>query len=127
MTTLAPSVAPQQSEPPAPTVRQYIRYLFYKAAPTWRHLSAAERESARTELPVCVHDGQKPPVVSAFLRGEQASHGRAHPCRPRVPTCEDQHELLLRAGRPGVCGRLRDRLSGRFPRSGGKAARRRIE
>src|SRR5213083_2172086 len=50
MTTLAPSVAPQQSEPPAPTVRQYIRYLFYKAAPTWRHLSAAEREAARTEL-----------------------------------------------------------------------------
>jgi chlorite dismutase len=50
MTTLAPSEAPQHADPSAPTVRQYLRYLFYKAAPTWRHLSVADRESARAEL-----------------------------------------------------------------------------
>src|ERR1041385_2012000 len=50
MTTLAPSAAPQPAESPAPTVRQYIRYLFYKAAPSWRQLSTAERDAARNEL-----------------------------------------------------------------------------
>src|SRR5437868_10635379 len=50
MSTLAPSAAPQPAEPPAPTVRQYLRYLFYKAAPSWRQLSTAERDAARNEL-----------------------------------------------------------------------------
>jgi chlorite dismutase len=50
MTTVVPSVAPQGTEPPAPTVRQYIRYLFYKARPSWRALSAAERDAARWDL-----------------------------------------------------------------------------
>jgi chlorite dismutase len=43
-----PSVAP--SAPEAPTTRQYIRYLFYKARPSWRQLAADERAAARTEL-----------------------------------------------------------------------------
>src|SRR5207237_3101499 len=50
MTTPAPNAAPPQPEPVAPTVRQYIRYLFYKAAPSWRRLSTAERDAARGEL-----------------------------------------------------------------------------
>src|SRR4051794_14590302 len=50
MTTLVPSAAPQRAEPPAPTVRQYLRYLFFKARPSWRQLSAAERDDARGEL-----------------------------------------------------------------------------
>src|SRR5882724_10336165 len=50
MTTVVPSVAPQPVEPRAPTVRQYIRYLFYKARPSWRALSDAQREAARTDL-----------------------------------------------------------------------------
>jgi chlorite dismutase len=49
MTTVtAPS--PAEAAPPTPTTRQYIRYLFYKAEPSWRHLPAAERAAARAEL-----------------------------------------------------------------------------
>jgi len=50
MTTLVPSVTTQPAEAPAPTVRQYIRYLFYKARPSWRQLSPDERAEARSEL-----------------------------------------------------------------------------
>ena len=50
MTTLVPSVAPEPTRSPAPTVRQYIRYLFYKARPSWRQLSADDRAAARAEL-----------------------------------------------------------------------------
>ena len=50
MTTLAPSVTTQPAEAPAPTVRQYIRYLFYKARPSWRQLSPDKRAEARSEL-----------------------------------------------------------------------------
>jgi chlorite dismutase len=50
MTITAPSAAPQHAEPSAPTVRQYIRYLFYKTLPGWRQLSAAERTAIRTDL-----------------------------------------------------------------------------
>ena len=50
MTTLAPSVAAQPSETPAPTTRQFIRYLFYKVRPTWRQLPAQEQSAARSEL-----------------------------------------------------------------------------
>ena len=38
MTTIAPSATPQAAEAPVPTARQYIRYLFYKARPSWRQL-----------------------------------------------------------------------------------------
>jgi len=50
MTTLVPSVTTQPAEAPAPTVRQYIRYLFYKARPSWRQLSPDKRAEARSEL-----------------------------------------------------------------------------
>ena len=50
MTTLVPSVAPEQTPSRAPTVRQYIRYLFYKARPSWRQLSPEERDAARNDL-----------------------------------------------------------------------------
>ena len=50
MTTFVPSVAPEQTQSRAPTVRQYIRYLFYKARPSWRQLPPEERAAARTEL-----------------------------------------------------------------------------
>ena len=50
MTTLVPSVTTQPAEAPAPTVRQYIRYLFYKARPSWRRLSPDKRAEARSEL-----------------------------------------------------------------------------
>jgi chlorite dismutase len=50
MTILAPSEAPQPAAVAVPTVRQYIRYLFYKARPSWRQLPAAERAAARADL-----------------------------------------------------------------------------
>jgi len=43
-----PSVEPHA--PQAPTTRQYIRYLFYKARPSWRQLTAEQRAAARVEL-----------------------------------------------------------------------------
>jgi chlorite dismutase len=50
MTTLVPSAGPQTGSAPTPTVRQYIRYLFFKVRPSWRQLPPAEREALRTEL-----------------------------------------------------------------------------
>jgi chlorite dismutase len=50
MTTTAPSVA-RQADTLAPTARQYIRYLFYKVRPSWRHgIPAEERAALRDEL-----------------------------------------------------------------------------
>jgi chlorite dismutase len=50
MTTTAPSVAPQ-SPVSAPTVRQYIRYLFYKVRPSWHHdVRADQHARCRQEL-----------------------------------------------------------------------------
>jgi chlorite dismutase len=51
MTTLVPSAVQQPTEAPAPTTRQYIRYLFYKARPSWRQtLGPDDRLAARAEL-----------------------------------------------------------------------------
>src|SRR5258708_31708095 len=36
MTIVAPGIAARPVEQPTLTTRQYIRYLFYKARPTWR-------------------------------------------------------------------------------------------
>jgi chlorite dismutase len=44
-----PTPAPAEAQP-VPTARQYIRYLFYKADPAWRHLPRDERAEARAEL-----------------------------------------------------------------------------
>jgi chlorite dismutase len=48
MTTTAPTIEPRHAV--APTTRQYIRYLFYKARPAWRQLSPEARAAARAEL-----------------------------------------------------------------------------
>jgi chlorite dismutase len=45
MTTTAPTTAPR-TEASVPTARQYIRYLFYKVRPTWRHDVAPESHPA---------------------------------------------------------------------------------
>jgi chlorite dismutase len=47
-TTTAPAVATRAAD--APTTRQYIRYLFYKARPSWRMLPGEQRDAARAEL-----------------------------------------------------------------------------
>ena len=46
MTTLVPSETAASAQAPAPTFRQYIRYLFYKVRPSWRHELAAEDHAA---------------------------------------------------------------------------------
>jgi chlorite dismutase len=67
MTTLVPSAVPQAAEAPAPTTRQYIRYLFYKVRPTWRQLSEADRETARTQLLTALEPfAERLPVLRAF-------------------------------------------------------------
>src|SRR5438876_8124913 len=48
MTTTVPSVEARATQ--APTTRQYIRYLFYKARPEWRQLGPEQRSAARAEL-----------------------------------------------------------------------------
>lgn len=50
MSLIAPSPAPEQAAPAAPTTRQYIRYLFYKARPSWYDLSEEPRSNAREDL-----------------------------------------------------------------------------
>ena len=45
-------------------------------------------------------------VVPAGARRALADHAGAHPDRPRVPAGRPQHELLVRARRPGVRGRF---------------------
>jgi chlorite dismutase len=48
MTTTMPSAEPLAAQPA--TTRQYIRYLFYKARPSWRQLASEQRARARAEL-----------------------------------------------------------------------------
>jgi chlorite dismutase len=67
MTTLVPGVAEQPSTAPTPVVRQYIRYLFYKASPSWRQLSPAEREAARSDLLAALEPyAERLPVLRAY-------------------------------------------------------------
>ena len=67
MTTLVPSVAPEPTQSPPPTVRQYIRYLFYKARPSWRQLTPEDRSAARAELLGALEPfAQRLPVLRAY-------------------------------------------------------------
>src|ERR1700687_3945271 len=67
MTTLVPSVAAQPAQTPTPTVRQYIRYAFYKASRSWRQLTPAQREAARTDLLAALEPyAERLPVLRAY-------------------------------------------------------------
>src|SRR6202011_6012106 len=67
MTILAPSVAARHLETPTSTTRQYIRYLFYKARPTWQLLPPAERADARAELLAALEPfAERLPVLRAY-------------------------------------------------------------
>ena len=50
MSLTAPSPASQHTVSPVSTARQYIRYVFYKARPSWYELSAEARSQAREDL-----------------------------------------------------------------------------
>ena len=66
MTTLVPSVA-ARAEAPTPTVRQYIRYAFYRASRSWRQLTPAEREAARADLLGALEPfAERLPVLRAY-------------------------------------------------------------
>ena len=79
------------------------------------------------QVPVRVSVRQDARLVRAAGRRALADHAGAHQGRPRVPVGRPQHELLVRARRPGVRGRLRDRQPGRLPRSRAAAAHHRVE
>src|SRR4030081_3593804 len=67
MTTLVPSAVPHAADAPPPTTRQYIRYLFYKARPSWRQLAEADREVARTQLLAALEPfAERLPVLRAY-------------------------------------------------------------
>ena len=67
MTILAPALAARPDEQLTPTTRQYIRYLFYKARPTWRLAPPAERAAARAELLAALEPfAERLPVLSAY-------------------------------------------------------------
>src|SRR5437879_12937502 len=67
MTIVAPGIAARHVEPPTSTTRQYIRYLFYKARPTWRQAPPAERAAARAELLAALEPfAERLAVLSAY-------------------------------------------------------------
>ncbi len=68
------------------------------------------------QIPVRLPLHQDPRVVRARSEGTLADHAGAHPRGPRVPEHRPQHELLVRARRPGVRRRLRGRRAGGLPR-----------
>src|SRR4030081_128479 len=67
MTISAPGIAVRPVEQPTLTTRQYIRYLFYKARPSWRLLPHAERAAARAELLAALEPfAEQLPVLRAY-------------------------------------------------------------
>lgn len=72
--TIASPAPPARSEPAAdpgtreqPTTRQFVRYAFYRALPSWRTLPAAERADARTELLATLEPfAERLPVFRAY-------------------------------------------------------------
>jgi len=67
MTTLVPSATSQSTPAPPPTVRQYIRYLFYKARPSWHQLATEQRAAARGELLAALEPfAERLPVLRAY-------------------------------------------------------------
>ena len=67
MTIVAPGAVVRPVEQTTPTTRQYIRYLFYKARPTWRLVPPADRAAARAELLAALEPfAERLPVLSAY-------------------------------------------------------------
>src|SRR4030081_875480 len=67
MTISAPGIAVRPVEQPTLTTRQYIRYLFYKARPTWRLAPPAERAAARAQLLAALEPfAERLPVLRAY-------------------------------------------------------------
>jgi chlorite dismutase len=66
MTVPAPTAREASASEPA-TTRQYIRYLLYKARPSWRALAPDERDAARADLLAVLEPFvERLPVLRAF-------------------------------------------------------------
>ena len=63
----------------------------------------------RAQVPLPLSDGQAAALVRPAARGAPADHAQPHRGRPPLPGDHDQHQLLVRARRPGVRRRLRGR------------------
>jgi chlorite dismutase len=67
MTIVAPALAARSDAQLTPAARQYIRYLFYKARPTWRLVPPADRAAARVELLAALEPfAERLPVLRAY-------------------------------------------------------------
>lgn len=67
MSLTAPSAAPEHAASPVQTTRQYIRYLFYKARPSWYELSPEVRSAAREDLLAALEPfAERLPVLRAY-------------------------------------------------------------
>ena len=69
MTIVAPGIAARHVEPPTSTTRQYIRYLFYKARPSWRLAAGAARRTRRRSSGAARRAGafaERLPVLRAY-------------------------------------------------------------
>jgi chlorite dismutase len=66
-TTVAPGTAAEAQPTPRPTTRQYIRYLFYKARPSWLQVPVEVRAEWRTELLNAIEPfAERLPVLRAY-------------------------------------------------------------
>src|SRR3989440_1405528 len=75
-------------------------------------------EAGRRPVPLRLPDVEEARLVSPPLRTAEGDDGRALRDRAPLPPGQDQHRLLLRARRSGICGGLRVRRALRLPRPG---------
>jgi chlorite dismutase len=101
MTTLVPGTAAEPTSTQPKTVRQYIRYLFYKARPGWRQLSPEARAAARADLLAALEPfAERLPVLRAFstLGTRADADFMLWMVTERLEDFQDLHAAVLRSG-----------------------------
>jgi chlorite dismutase len=101
MTTLVPGTAAEPASTQPKTVRQYIRYLFYKARPGWRQLSPEARAAARADLLAALEPfAERLPVLRAFstLGTRADADFMLWMVTERLEDFQDLHAAVLRSG-----------------------------
>ena len=81
---------------------------------------AVQRRAIALPDRISVHEVGR--LVPARQGHQAARHERAHAGRPRIPAGTPAAGLLVRSGRPGFRGRLRDRRPPRIWRAGARAS-----
>ncbi len=92
--------APRPSNPSSPTTRQFVRYHFFRMLPTWRSLSAEERQVARAELLSALEPfAQRLPVLRAYSTlGTRADADFAlWSVSERLEDFQELHSAILRS------------------------------